>query len=78
MDYRKAAIRPADCLRAGWQLFELPYLNSSDTRMVPNTFEAIAVGNASTTGLAYVAATLVGCAACAFLGLKTGAFLIAN
>jgi len=43
-----------DVLRAGWQLFELPYLNSSDTRMVPNTFEAIAVGNASTTGLAYV------------------------
>jgi len=43
-----------DVLRAGRQLFELPYLNSSDSRMVPNTFEAIAVGNASPSGLAYV------------------------
>lgn len=43
-----------DVLRAGRQLFELPYLNSSDSRMVPNTFEAIAVGNASPSGLAYI------------------------
>src|SRR5262245_23179057 len=43
-----------DVLRAGWQLFELPYVNSSDSRMVPNTFEALAFGNASTTGLAYI------------------------
>jgi outer membrane porin, OprD family len=44
----------SDVLRAGRQLFELPYVNSSDSRMVPNTFEAIAFGNASTTGLAYI------------------------
>jgi hypothetical protein len=43
-----------DVLRAGWQLFELPYLGSHDTRMVPNTFEALAFGNASPTGLAYI------------------------
>jgi hypothetical protein len=43
-----------DVLRAGRQLFELPYVNSSDSRMVPNTFEAVAFGNASTTGLAYI------------------------
>jgi hypothetical protein len=43
-----------DVLRAGRQLFELPYLNSSDSRMVPNTFEAIVIGNASSTGLAYI------------------------
>jgi hypothetical protein len=43
-----------DVLRAGLQLFELPYINSSDSRMVPNTFEAVAVGNASATGLAYI------------------------
>jgi len=43
-----------DVLRAGRQLFELPYVNSSDSRMVPNTFEAIVVGNASATGLAYI------------------------
>ena len=43
-----------DVLRAGRQLFELPYLNSSDSRMVPNTFEAVVFGNASTTGWAYV------------------------
>ena len=46
------------------------------------TYSAFALESAllgfSWTGLAYVAATLVGCAACAFLGLKTGAFLIAN
>ena len=43
-----------DVIRAGRQLFELPYLGSHDIRMVPNTFEAIAIGNASPTGLAYV------------------------
>jgi hypothetical protein len=43
-----------DVLRVGRQLFELPYLGSHDIRMVPNTFEAIAFGNASPTGLAYV------------------------
>jgi outer membrane OprD family porin len=43
-----------DVLRAGAQLFELPYLGSHDNRMVPNTFEAIALGNASPKGLAYI------------------------
>jgi len=42
-------------LRLGRQRFELPYLGSHDIRMVPNTFEAIAVGNKSPTGLAYIA-----------------------
>ncbi len=41
-------------LRAGWQLFELPYLGSHDTRMVPNTFEAVAFGNTAPQGFAYV------------------------
>ncbi len=44
----------SDILRVGRQLFELPYLGSHDIRMVPNTFEAIAFGNASREGLAYV------------------------
>jgi hypothetical protein len=43
-------------LRAGAQLFELPYLGSHDNRMVPNTFEAVAFGNASPKGLAYIVA----------------------
>ena len=45
-----------DVLRAGAQLFELPYLGSHDNRMVPNTFEAIALGNASSEGFAYIVA----------------------
>jgi hypothetical protein len=45
-----------DVVRVGRQLFELPYLGSHDSRMVPNTFEAIALGNASPTGLAYIVA----------------------
>ena len=42
-------------IRVGRQRFELPYLGSHDIRMVPNTFEAIAIGNTSDTGLAYMA-----------------------
>lgn len=42
-------------VRLGRQRFELPYLGSHDIRMVPNTFEAIAVGNTSPVGLAYMA-----------------------
>ena len=45
-----------DVLRAGAQLFELPYLGSHDNRMVPNTFEAVALGNASPEGFAYIVA----------------------
>lgn len=43
-----------DVLRVGRQLFELPYLGSHDIRMVPNTFEAVAIGNASPKGFAYI------------------------
>jgi len=42
-------------VRIGRQRLELPYLGSHDIRMVPNTFEAIAVGNKAPTGLAYIA-----------------------
>lgn len=35
-------------IRAGRQRFEIPYLGSHDIRMVPNTFEAIAIGDVST------------------------------
>jgi hypothetical protein len=42
-------------VRVGRQRFELPYLGSHDIRMVPNTFEAAAIGNTSNTGLAYMA-----------------------
>ena len=42
-------------VRIGRQRFDLPYMGSHDVRMIPNTFEAIAVGNTSTTGFAYMA-----------------------
>ena len=53
-----AVLRVTDnsVVRAGRQLFELPYLGSHDIRMVPNTFEAVTYGNASPTGFAYVVA----------------------
>ena len=43
-------------VRIGRQRFEMPYLGSHDIRMVPNTFEAIAVGDISTEvdGLAWI------------------------
>jgi len=41
-------------MRVGRQRFELPYLGSHDIRMVPNTFEAVAVGNQSAEGFAYM------------------------
>ena len=43
-------------LRGGRQLFELPYLGGHDLRMVPNSFEAVAFGNTSPTGLGYLVA----------------------
>jgi hypothetical protein len=46
--------------RVGRQLFELPYLGSHDIRMVPNTFEAVAFGNSSSEGLAWIAAYVDG------------------
>lgn len=44
-------------IRLGRQRFELPYLGSHDIRMVPNTFEAVAVGDISVEndGLAWIA-----------------------
>jgi hypothetical protein len=53
-----AVLRVTDnsVLRAGRQLFELPYLGSHDLRMVPNTFEAVAFGDTSPTGLGYIVA----------------------
>ncbi|RDV26622.1 outer membrane porin, OprD family [Alteromonas aestuariivivens] len=42
-------------VRLGRQRFELPYLGSHDIRMVPNTFEGIAVGNVSPDGFGYMA-----------------------
>ncbi|NVJ59565.1 MAG: outer membrane porin, OprD family [Gammaproteobacteria bacterium] len=41
-------------LRIGRQRFELPYLGSHDIRMVPNTFEAVAVGKPSKVGFGYM------------------------
>jgi hypothetical protein len=42
-------------MRIGRQRFELPYLGSHDIRMVPNTFEGVAIGNTSPTGFGYMA-----------------------
>ncbi|QYK06712.1 OprD family outer membrane porin [Shewanella zhangzhouensis] len=42
-------------MRIGRQRFELPYLGSHDIRMVPNTFEGIAIGNTSKSGFGYMA-----------------------
>jgi hypothetical protein len=42
-------------MRIGRQRFELPYLGSHDIRMVPNTFEAVAVGKPASDGFAYMA-----------------------
>ena len=41
-------------IRLGRQRLDLPYLGAHDIRMVPNTFEAIALGNLSSTGFAYM------------------------
>lgn len=44
-------------IRIGRQTFAMPYLGAHDIRMLPNTFEAVAVGNrpVDELGLAYVA-----------------------
>lgn len=42
-------------IRIGRQSFDLPYLSRHDIRMVPNTFEAIAIGRPATQGFAYIA-----------------------
>jgi len=55
----KLTLRFADDtgMRLGRQRFELPYLGSHDIRMVPNTFEAVAIGDISVEddGLAWIA-----------------------
>ena len=45
-------------LRVGRQSFNLPYINRRDLRMVPTTFEAVAIRRPSETGLAYIAGYL--------------------
>ena len=42
-------------IRVGRQMLDLPYLGKHDLRMVPNTFEAIGVGNKPGDGFAYMA-----------------------
>ena len=41
-------------VRLGRQRLDLPYLGAHDIRMVPNTFEALVLGNVATEGLAYM------------------------
>jgi hypothetical protein len=43
-------------LRLGRQSFDLPFVNKHDIRMVPNTFEAVALGRPAKTGFSYIAA----------------------
>ncbi len=49
-------LAPQTGVRIGRQRFEIPYLGSHDIRMIPNTFEAVALGDISTTvdGLAWI------------------------
>jgi len=42
----------------GRQSFSLPYINHLDLRMVPTTFEGIAIRRPTKTGLAYIAGYL--------------------
>ncbi|MDN3651983.1 OprD family outer membrane porin [Thalassotalea ponticola] len=42
-------------IRAGRQRFGLPYLGSHDIRMVPNTFQGVAIGSVASEGFAYMA-----------------------
>jgi outer membrane porin, OprD family len=41
-------------IRIGRQTFDLPWLARHDNRMVPNTFEAVAIGRRATTGLTWL------------------------
>lgn len=42
-------------VRIGRQTLDLPYLGKHDLRMVPNTFEAVGIGNKPRDGFAYMA-----------------------
>jgi hypothetical protein len=42
-------------IRVGRQTLDLPYLGKHDLRMIPNTFEAVGIGNKPGDGLAYMA-----------------------
>lgn len=42
-------------LRIGRQSFDIPFLNKHDIRMVPNTFEAVALGRPSKEGFSWLA-----------------------
>ena len=41
--------------RIGRQSFDLPWMSKHDIRMIPNTFEAVAIGRQASKGWAYVA-----------------------
>jgi len=45
-------------LRIGRQTFNLPYINRRDTRMVPNSFEGVAISRPAEQGFAYIAGYL--------------------
>lgn len=53
--YITARIGAGSGLRVGRQSFDLPYLSRHDIRMVPNTFEAIAIGRPAKQGFTYLA-----------------------
>ena len=42
-------------IRVGRQTLDLPYLGKHDLRMIPNTFEAVGIGNRPGDGFAYMA-----------------------
>lgn len=42
-------------IRIGRQSLDLPYLGKHDLRMIPNTFEAVGIGNRPGNGFAYMA-----------------------
>lgn len=54
--YLTARLGDDNVFRIGRQSFDLPWLSKHDIRMIPNTFEAVAVGRQAKKGWAYVAA----------------------
>ncbi len=53
--YITARLGGGNGIRVGRQSFDLPYLARHDIRMVPNTFEAIAIGRPVNEGFGYIA-----------------------
>ena len=49
--YAMLRLDDISAIRIGRQTFDLPWLARHDNRMVPNTFEAVAIGRRATTGL---------------------------